>query len=164
MTTETVPIAVDRRGLTPAWTRKTSKEEGFTVLWPERCDDTVIRVVPTPTRSAMYSTYFVFQRSMGFAVTVVRYHSGTIMHPVDVPIEEAEALDDVRDRFLSDDHAELLGEARSFLANGLVANSRRASPSPQRTAMSRDVVHPALGSGVSRHGLTSPILECFWST
>ena len=99
---ETVPIAVDRRGLTPAWTRKTSKEEGFTVLWPERFDDTVICVVPTPTRSAMNSTYFVFQRSMGFAVTVVRYHSGTIMHPVNVPIEEAEAWMTWRDRFLSE--------------------------------------------------------------
>ncbi len=104
---EAVPIAVDPRGLTRAWKRKTSKDDGFTVLWPERFDDVLIRVVESP-RFAAYSTYFIFQRSMGFAVTVVRY--GSIQHPGDFPIDTAAAMDDVRDRFLADYHAELVGE------------------------------------------------------
>jgi hypothetical protein len=69
---EPIPIAVDRRGLTPAWKRPRSKNDGFSALWPERFDDPLIRVVKTPTRSLAYSTSFVFQRRMGFAVMMIR--------------------------------------------------------------------------------------------
>src|SRR5262249_17905008 len=32
---EAAPVAVDPRGLTPAWTRHKAMDEGFTALWPE---------------------------------------------------------------------------------------------------------------------------------
>jgi hypothetical protein len=141
---EPVPIAVDRRGLTPAWTRHMARDEGFTALWPERFDDPLIRVVMTPTRSAAYQTYFVFKRSMGFSVTVIHYRPPTILYPGELRIEAAEVMDDVRDRFLSDYDAVLLTErpirlgelaGREFEAKFTVTTrledgSRRHPPGP----------------------------------
>jgi hypothetical protein len=140
---EAVPIKADRRGLTPAWKPRRSSDEGFTVLWPERFDDALIRVVKVP-RPAGYSTYFVFQRSMGFAVTVVRFYPPSISNPGGFHIDAGEAVDDVRDRFLSDYQAESLVErpidhrgvaGREFVARFTEAAkredvSRRYPPGP----------------------------------
>ena len=145
---EAVPIVVDRRGLTPAWTRKRSKDDGFTVLWPDRFDDALIRVVTNPSRSAAYSTYFVFQRSMGFAVTVARYHPPSIMSPIPLRIEPAEVMDDVRDRFLSDYHAELLGE-QLILRGGLAGRQFEAKFTDDTQEAGRSVRQPP-GPGVER--------------
>ena len=108
---EAVPIAEDRRGLTPAWRpHKGPTDHGFASLWPERFDDPLIRAVQTPGRSASYLAYFVFQRGMGFSVTVVQYYPMTIWPPGVLRIDAVEAMDDVRDRCLADYHAELLAE------------------------------------------------------
>jgi hypothetical protein len=145
---EVAPIAVDRRGLTPAWKRHKSKDEGFTALWPERFDDAMIRVVKTPTWSASYSTYFVFQRSMGFAVTTIRHYPPTLLAPGVLRIGAAEALDSVRDRFLCDYHAELLRE-RPILLGELVGREFEARFAGATNKEHESRRHPP-GPGVGR--------------
>ena len=54
---------------------------------------------------------------MGFAVTTVRYNPASILNPIAPRIDADEAMDDVRDRFLADYHAELSGE-RPVTARG----------------------------------------------
>ena len=109
---EAVPIALDRRGLTPTWKRTGSQDDGFSILWPRRLDDWWFHVEKAPTRSVWYRTDFVLQESTGFAITVVRYGPPSIfwLDPAEFRMEAAEAMDEVRDRFLSEYQAQLLDE------------------------------------------------------
>ncbi|SIO65098.1 hypothetical protein SAMN05444166_7579 [Singulisphaera sp. GP187] len=143
------------------------KEEGFTVLWPERFDDVLIRFVTTPTRLASYSTYFVFQRSMSFAVTVIRHDPPTILAPDVLRIEAGESLDSVRDRFLCDFHAELLGE-RPILLGALVGRefeARFTGAANKEHESRRHPPGPGVGRVKARLYLSNPrVLRVFVTT
>lgn len=139
-----IPIALDRRGLTPAWQRRVAdRDHGFAVLWPERLDDFAIRVTSTATGSLHRATYFTFQVSLGVAVAVHDYHPPWLRPRHELRIDPAEMIADVRDRFLAEHDAELLDDRRLVDRHDFTARFRTPTPAGASEMRARP---PGLGA------------------
>ena len=140
---DTSPIEGDARGLSPAWKVTRSGDHGFSALWPGRLDDGFIHVTKG-RKTAGSVTFFVFEKSMGYAISAVQYDAFSPLKPGEKQGKAAEYFDEVRDYFLARYHADLTGE-RPIESGGLAGREFEAKFA-EKTDQSRK--HPP-GPGVT---------------
>lgn len=112
-----VPVAPDRRGLTPAWRPRVARDHGFAVLWPERLDDGFLHARTSDFGRVGGLTFFAVDLRLGFTVAV-RDH--------DPPLDPAALVADLRAEFLAAHAARLLDERPALEPGGLVGSRFRA--------------------------------------